>query len=139
MELIPQPITKTALITVFESPIAAFTVDQTGGCVDLPIQFTDAVTLGDAAITSYTWDFGDGNGTTTSGSTIGHLYTVPGTYSISLTVVDGNQCSHTMDSVDVITASGPNIAFTATPLVLCDPPRKHCLYRFNNGKRSIYL
>ena len=41
---------------------------------------------GDAPITSYHWDFGDGG--TASGSSAWHFYRGPGTYTITLTVTD---------------------------------------------------
>lgn len=42
----------------------------------------------DGQIVQYLWDFGDG--ATGEGSITGHLYAAPGTYSITLTVVDDN-------------------------------------------------
>jgi PKD repeat protein len=39
-----------------------------------------------ATITSYTWDFGDGGGTQTTGASTNHRYTAPGTYEASVTV-----------------------------------------------------
>jgi PKD repeat protein len=38
------------------------------------------------SIASYSWDFGDGQGATTTGSQINHRYTAPGTYIASVTV-----------------------------------------------------
>lgn len=38
------------------------------------------------AISSYSWDFGDGQGAVTTGSTINHAYTAVGTYIASVTV-----------------------------------------------------
>jgi len=40
----------------------------------------------DGMIVSYLWDFGDG--TTESGVDVSHIYSVSGTYTINLTVVD---------------------------------------------------
>ena len=37
-------------------------------------------------ISSYSWDFGDGGGTQTTGVSTNHRYTAPGTYSASVTV-----------------------------------------------------
>ncbi len=39
-----------------------------------------------ASVQSYTWDFGDGQGTFTTGNTTNHRYTAPGTYAASVTV-----------------------------------------------------
>jgi PKD repeat protein len=45
-------------------------------------------TPGSSAITSYTWDFG--NGQTGNGESASTVYTAPGTYQVSLTVTDEN-------------------------------------------------
>jgi len=39
-----------------------------------------------ATISSYSWDFGDGGGTQTTGAATNHRYTAPGTYQASVTV-----------------------------------------------------
>jgi PKD repeat protein len=40
------------------------------------------------SITDYAWNFGDGNATTTTSTTINHIYETLGTYNVSLTVTD---------------------------------------------------
>ncbi|MCB0840468.1 MAG: PKD domain-containing protein, partial [Bacteroidetes bacterium] len=52
---------KNAFITVFQDPAANFAASVTSGCAPLTVSFTDMTTLGDAPITSWSWDFGDGN------------------------------------------------------------------------------
>jgi PKD repeat protein len=42
--------------------------------------------LGGTSIQSYTWDFGNGAGTVTTGSSVNYRYTAPGTYTASVTV-----------------------------------------------------
>ena len=42
----------------------------------------------DGFIVSYTWDFGDGNISTTSDPVITHTYSAPGLYKVVLTVTD---------------------------------------------------
>jgi len=48
----------------------------------------------DGTITSYKWDFDDG--TTASGATIAHSYSIPGTYIVKLTVIDNYGLSGTV-------------------------------------------
>ena len=54
------------------------------GTAGQPITFDGRASQG--AITSYTWDFGDG--TSASGAVVSHAYTSPGTYTARLTVRD---------------------------------------------------
>ncbi len=52
-------------------------------------------------ITSYIWSFGDG--TTASGATTTHTYSIPGTYSASLTVTDNQRSTDTVSTPIIIT------------------------------------
>ena len=67
---------------VNQPPLAEFTV----ACVDLACSFTDGST-DDGGIVARSWNFGDGGSSTAQNPT--HSYTVPGTYTVSLTVTDG--------------------------------------------------
>lgn len=53
------------------------------------VEFTDASTLGDAVITNYTWDFGDGSDLVYDQNTT-HMYKVIGNFTITLTVTDAD-------------------------------------------------
>jgi len=46
-------------------------------------------------ITSYTWNFGDGNTTSTSSPLITHIYSQEGTYNVTLTVLDSEGLTDT--------------------------------------------
>lgn len=82
-------------------PTASFTVD----CTELACDFdASGSTAGDASITSYDWTFGDGN--TGSGATVSHTYGADGTYTVELTVTDGN---------DLTDSSSQNVAVEAAP------------------------
>ena len=50
------------------------------------VSFDASGSSDDVAIVSYAWDFGDG--TTGTGETVTHIYTVPGTYTVTLGVQD---------------------------------------------------
>jgi len=65
--------------TVVLPPEANFAADQTDVCTQMAVNFTD-LSLGD--ITTWSWVFGDGG--TSSDQNPTHVYTVPGTYSVSL-------------------------------------------------------
>jgi PKD repeat protein len=75
-------------ITIFESPVASFTsIDTTNyGCFDEPFCFLNYTYHGfstscDSSV-NYTWDFGDGNGSTLAEPC--HTYAYPGTYQVNL-------------------------------------------------------
>ena len=99
---------------LFAPPIAAFSAIPTVGCSPLQVQFTD---LSQNNPTTYAWDI-DNNGTTdyTTQNPL-HIYSIPGTYSVKLTVTSGSGTnSVTMTNMITVNQS-PNAigrgAFTA--------------------------
>lgn len=88
--------TTTKTITVsYKPPIAAFTTDPDVAVVNITVNettitFMDASTKGDADITNYTWDFGDGSNLVyTQNAT--HMYNSTGNYTVKLTIKDDNE------------------------------------------------
>jgi gliding motility-associated-like protein len=61
-------------------------------CMNDTTNFTDNSTLINSTISSWQWDFGDGT-TTSQLENPDHLYTNPGSYNVSLTVVTANGCT----------------------------------------------
>ncbi len=94
-----------------ETVQADFSAAVRSGIAPLSIQFTD---LSTGALTR-TWNFGDGASSTAINP--GHVYTTPGTYSVTLTVF-GTSSSDTELKTSYITVNYPlpQAAFTATPL-----------------------
>lgn len=105
----------TVLVTVSAIPAAAFSASTVAGCAPLAVSFSDLSTVAmPATITSWSWDFGD-NSTSTQQSP-NHLYSTPGVYSVTLTVVTNNGCSHTIVMNNYISVfANPVAAFTASP------------------------
>jgi PKD repeat protein len=66
-------------------PTAEFSASPTSGKVPLTVTFTD---LSTNSPTSWAWDFGDG--TTSDLQNPSHQYTVAGTYTVKLTVMNGD-------------------------------------------------
>ncbi len=83
---------KTSYITVSPSPQASFTANFTTSCVPATIQFTDQSTAppGAGTITSWLWDFGDGNTSTQQNPS--HIFTATGFYTISLRITSSSGC-----------------------------------------------
>ncbi len=106
---------------IFCSPVASFTANPLSGCIPLLTQFNSTSTIGSAPITSYFWDFGDGN----SGNfaTTNHTYTISGCKDVTLIVTDANGCvdDSTYNNLVCIDEQ-PIAAFTSTPNISCSAP-----------------
>ena len=83
--------------------IARFTAEPTAGEAPLTVQFGDCST-GD--ITTWTWDFGDGQGA--SSQNPNHTYASAGDYKVSL-VVESPWGTHSETKVDYIRVTAPEI------------------------------
>lgn len=81
---------KDATVTINDQgPVgASFITSGTTGDAPLTVSFTNTTTNGNV----YIWDFGDGNGATTTNAS--HVYETPGTYEVVLTAINA-PCSDT--------------------------------------------
>jgi len=125
--------TSVVSVNVNELPNVNFFSDKSTGCT---IIFTDTskvyTTLSpfasDTLIVSWFWDFGDGtlmgpdSGVVTgvpntSGTYTNpvHIYDVPGTYDVTVTVTDVNGCSSTLTITSMITYVAPTADFVPVP------------------------
>ena len=79
------------------SPIADFSYSPEFPLVNEPLIFnaSDSYDI-DGTIESYTWNFGDGNVTTINTPIITHVFTVPGTYTVNLTLTDNDGASRSL-------------------------------------------
>ncbi|MEL6625523.1 MAG: PKD domain-containing protein, partial [Bacteroidota bacterium] len=112
---------KTNYIKIFADPVADYEADVTAGCVPLSVQLTDSSIGLDAPIISYTWDFGDGSISTQANPS--HVYNTPGTYDVTLVVVDSNGCSGTLFQSDLVSVGQPvNTNFSWTSVAGCQNP-----------------
>jgi large repetitive protein len=68
----------------------------------------------DGTVASYAWNFGDG--ATATGETTAHLYTVAGTYQVTLTVTDNQGATGTLTQAVTVLAANqlPTAAFTSS-------------------------
>lgn len=105
--------TRANYISVSEqAPVADFSGTPLTGVAPLSVDFADAST---GSITTWSWNFGDGQGSTQQHPT--HAYANPGTYTVSLTVV-GSGGTDKKTKTAYITATPPPVVadFTASPV-----------------------
>ncbi len=98
----PQPfaiVVEGAGTTTAQPPVASFT----SSCTDLSCDFTDTSTDLNNNIVSWSWEFGDGSGSTQQNPS--HAYTTAGSYTVELTVTDGDGLSDT--TTDTVTVTDP--------------------------------
>ena len=109
----------TPPITSNQLPTASFTANPTSGVAPLEVFFNGSNSSdGDGSITSYAWDFKDGN--TGNGETINHTFSSTGSYSVKLTVTDNegatDSVTKTITVTDpIVSNQSPTASFTATP------------------------
>ena len=104
----------TISVTVNARPVVAFTTSSVSACDTLTVQFTNATT----GASSYTWYFGDGF--TSNSTSPSHLYSTPGTYSVTLTSSAAGGCSASLSQLNLITINpSPEVAFTTAQTSVC--------------------
>lgn len=100
-------------VAIQESPVAAFSISG-NICQRDSVRITDASAIPAGTITSWQWNFGDGNtATLTSNNPFYHQYTTPGNYTISLITVAANGCKSDTAFVPVTILPKPVAAFTS--------------------------
>ncbi|MEM7040233.1 MAG: PKD domain-containing protein, partial [Bacteroidota bacterium] len=108
-------LTRPAYVQVI-GPDVNFGADTLFGCDSLLVNFTDSTIFG-APITSWTWDFGDGN--TSNLQNPSHLYNGVGTFTVSLTVTDIDGCTRTFVRNNYISVTSPTAGFTVNDTLGC--------------------
>ncbi len=111
----------TSTINVFQIPIASFTTSAMPSCSGQAVNFTDNSSIGSAALSSWAWDFGDGNAQNTPVGAVSHTYLTANTFPVTLIVTDANGCSNSV--IKTVTIISPPVAsFSASTISACSPP-----------------
>lgn len=105
---------KTMDILVDGPPVAVAGQDQFVTASDVQFDGTDSRDA-EGAISSYLWEFGDGN--TGTGPNPIHTYARPGTYKVSLDVFDESGSALNTDSDDL------SVTINASPIADAGPPQ----------------
>lgn len=98
----------------FRGVVADFEIQNNDVCYQTPISFKDlSQPSAGYPITSWTWNFGDGQSqTSTTGGTVQHTYANPGYYYASLTITDAGGCTTNTSYSKMVYVSGPKAAFS---------------------------
>lgn len=78
------------VLTILPQPTPAFNAPA-NACLNDPVTFLDNSAPNGAAITSWLWDFGDGQ--TSDQQSPSHAYASTGDHTVTLTVTNGNGCN----------------------------------------------
>jgi PKD repeat protein len=93
---------KSNFIVVTNKPVANFTGTPLTGLIPLTVNFTD---LSSADSTSWHWDFGDGSNSTVQNPS--HVYTLPGSYNVSLVTDNAGGNSDPLVKFAYVTVASP--------------------------------
>ena len=112
-----------------QSPIANFTANPLTVCVGQNVNFTNTSSAnGGAALSSYQWDFGDGNAATTTNAS--HAFSTAGTFTITLVATNASGVADAEIKPAYITVNPlPNVGFSANGLG-CTVPLTPFLYQY---------
>ncbi|MEL7529678.1 MAG: PKD domain-containing protein [Bacteroidota bacterium] len=103
-------------IEIFELPTASFSVSDTVGCAPAVLLFTD---LSAPNPVDWVWDFGDGNSSALQNPV--HTYANTGSYTVKLTITDGNGCQDSLTRPNYINLQQPSGDFTVNYIQDCPP------------------
>ncbi len=131
-------------VEVVAPPVASFTANETEGCIDLEVQFTNTTAT---PVQSCEWSFGDGGTANICDPT--YIFNIPGTWDVQLTITTPEGCvDDTLMTAYIVSHPPPAVAFTATPDEGClpvtvqfsnetDPSEtSSCSWVFTNGATS---
>ncbi len=96
---------------------AAFTFTPSAPSDHQNVVFDASTSTGAAnnPIASYSWNFGDGS--TASGKTATHAFSVAGTYAVTLTIADAyNRTAMSTQTINVAGGTGPTVVLTFSPV-----------------------
>ncbi len=90
------------------SPLAAFTTNA--NCSSLAVQFTDQTFISGGTISTYDWNFGDGNTSTIQNPS--HTYAATGNYQVQLIVTTSTGCIDTLIQTLHLSLNIPDALFS---------------------------
>jgi PKD repeat protein len=121
------------IITVTSKPIALFSLSGIVPCTN-----NNTITLVNSSTnaTSYVWNFGDGNGSTSTNPT--KTYAISGTYKITLLATNSNGCVDSTSQTITLT-NKPSAAFTVSSTSQCLTSNSFVFASVSTGNISSYF
>lgn len=114
-------VTKINFVTVYAKPTVAFGAAIYTGCYPLSVPFTDSSIAGNGTISTWRWDFGDGNISNEQNPV--HSYLNQGQFNVTLTVINSYGCVTTLTKPNVVTITDiPVASFSNAPFTSCIIP-----------------
>lgn len=113
------PVNQTLIVKVYGKPTPNFSYTvPTSHCAPMTVPFKDlSVGSGTTPITSWQWGFGDGGIGNTQNPT--YVYTIPGTFNVTLIAKDANGCDSVITKPAIIKVSAqPTVVISSNPLSL---------------------
>ncbi|WP_222430279.1 PKD domain-containing protein [Maribacter sp. MAR_2009_72] len=108
-----------------QAPVAILDTDLTEGGAPLTVEFIGSNSTDDTLITTYEWDFG--NGENAENANVQYTYNTPGVYTVALTVTDSEGLTDTTSTI--ITVNEGNID--------CSAKLIDTYYSVNNGDQEL--
>ena len=108
----------TVVKPVYVNPVPVIDISGIDTCLNDETTFTNNSSPQDNTISSWEWDFGDGN--STSGVTAAHTYQDFGTFTVSLTATTDSGCVAT-GTTDIDVHPNPEPAFSMQTAEGCTP------------------
>lgn len=102
---------------------------------NLAVTFTDG-SVGSTAISSWSWDFGDGNSSTSANPT--HTYASAGIYSVCVTILTASGCTDTYCSSVAVTNGGGQGPFSISGFLI-DSARNTPIFSATFCGAEVYL
>jgi len=119
---------------VNQAPVSSFTFTTT----NLTADFTDSSTDSDGSVTNWNWNFGDGSNSAVQNPS--NLYTVAGTYTVSLIVTDNQGATSSSNQTVTVVDTAPNTGgYTVTVPNLDDKDWAYFTINVPAGAASLYV
>ena len=129
-------ITEYAMIEVFDTPNSNLNSNTTVfGCDNLNVSFQD-LSVSTTPIDSWLWDFGDGGSSTLQNPF--YEYNSPGTYTVSLLVLDTNSCQSLYTVTNMILVNETPSAIFETDVAFSCNSSQNVVFTSNSINATSY-